>query len=270
MNEDSLSKLERLAKLKEQGVLTDAEFNMQKAAILQAEEKVEEEIQESKTYASKNVAQSTTVTPAHSQVTVKESNKSAWKWLAGIFIGLLLLSLLLPGNKQDLGNTTTTNLTDIDTSLSSTTPVPVEPSEPTNSWSYYSDTDKMGSKYHIASIDAKEPLEFDFPYNGGSIASFTVRKKKGETDIYLKVSKGQFISNSAEDGSARIRFDDGKPVTYSTSGAADYSSDIIFFNATSSLISKLKKSKKMVIEVEFYSEGTRQIEFNTAGFKWNR
>ncbi|WP_198175155.1 DUF4359 domain-containing protein [Spirosoma telluris] len=35
MNDDLLSKLERLAKLKEQGVLTDAEFEVQKAALLQ-------------------------------------------------------------------------------------------------------------------------------------------------------------------------------------------------------------------------------------------
>lgn len=199
----------------------------------------------------------------------KKSN--TWKWLLGGFVGLLVLGQL--GKNNDSGSSTATTdtsavmSTDTSTGLSETPGITAE-SKPQSAWSYYDGEDKMGAKWKTASVSATELLEFDFPYNGGSEATFTIRRKKGKTDIYLQVTKGQFITNVSDGGTCRIRFDSGSPKTYSTNGAADYSSDIIFFNSEQAILKRLKSAKKMVIEVEFYSEGNRQIEFDVANLKW--
>lgn len=142
------------------------------------------------------------------------------------------------------------------------------PSEPVSSWSYHDVEDKMTSKkIEFASITANEELQFDFPYDGGAIATFTIRKKNGSTDIYLQVSKGQF-NNTFEGGMIKIRFDNNPAKKYSYAGASDGSSDIIFINSVREVVNKIKSSKKMIIEAEFYNEGNRQIEFSIEQLKW--
>ena len=136
-------------------------------------------------------------------------------------------------------------------------------------WQYQEEEVKMTSKkIQFASITATELLIFEFPYDGGSVASFTIRKKPGSLDSYLRVSKGQFNS-TFEGGTVRIRFDENQPKRYSFSEASDGSSDIIFINSTKEIISKIKAAKHMIIEAEFYDEGHRQIEFNVANLKWD-
>jgi hypothetical protein len=135
-------------------------------------------------------------------------------------------------------------------------------------WVYTEREDKMTSrKNYFAEIDANELLRFNFPYNGGSIATLTIRSKGKSKDIYLQVSKGQFNSNS-DGGKLKIRFDDEIAKSYSYSTASSGSSDIIFIDNVSSVLEKIKKSKKMLIQVEFYQEGLRVIEFYTEGLKW--
>lgn len=136
-------------------------------------------------------------------------------------------------------------------------------------WEFTDETDKMTSKKkYYGAINATELLHFKFPYNGGVIATFVVRKKDGGTDTYLKISKGQF-NNTFDGGYVRVKFDSEDPKKYSFTGASDGSSDIIFISSSKNIITKLRTSKHMIIEAEFYNEGTRQIEFNTAGFVWN-
>ncbi len=156
-----------------------------------------------------------------------------------------------------------------DTTIALSTSTAEKPSETISAWSYSEDEDKMTSKkINYASVTAKDELEFDFPYNGGAVATFTIRKKNNRTDIYLQVSKGQF-NNTFDGGQIRIRFDENSPKKYSFSGASDASSDIIFINSTKDVISKIKVSKKMLVEAEFFNEGNRQMEFDITGLKWD-
>jgi len=136
-------------------------------------------------------------------------------------------------------------------------------------WSYATEKNKMTSgdiKY--ASIDANELLYFSWSHKGGATATFTVRKKEGENDIYLQVSKGMFNSNGSYANMLRIRFDDGQSFRVSYSRPSDNSSNTIFLGSVPTILNKLKKAKKMRIEVEFYMDGTRVIEFDVAGFTW--
>src|SRR5690606_34955026 len=76
-------------------------------------------------------------------------------------------------------------------------------------WDYSEDEDKMTSmKSYFAHKVANEVLEFDFPYNGGSVARLTVRKRSGLSDVMLRISSGQFKAGSYDNKTVRVRFGD--------------------------------------------------------------
>lgn len=141
--------------------------------------------------------------------------------------------------------------------------------EPKSRWVYSESEDKMGDSKKFAYVESDDLLQFQFPYDGGASSTLTIRKGPQGTDVYYKVSKGQILAaNSFDGGTVRVKFDDEKPMKIGVTGPSDHSSDIIFLDSTSKLIQKMKSSKRMVIEVEFFNEGNRQIEFNVEGLEW--
>lgn len=136
-----------------------------------------------------------------------------------------------------------------------------------NNWEYDSTINKMGENIKFARVKSTDLVYFDFPYSGGSRGAITIRKKRGDLDIYFTISKGQ-IDTGIDETYIRVKFDDDKPVTYSMSESEDGSSDILFFNNESAFLKKIKKSKKMVVEVPFYQNGFEQFEFKIRNLVW--
>ncbi|TCN63697.1 hypothetical protein [Acetobacteroides hydrogenigenes] len=138
-----------------------------------------------------------------------------------------------------------------------------------NNWNYSQEFDEMNSSTsYFAWSESTNTLDFQFPYEGGSSFTLTVRKNASGTNVYLKVSKGQFMTSVMGEESLRIKFDEEKPQSFSYSSAADGSSDIIFINSESRLINKLKTAKKIIIETTFYNEGKQKVYFNVEGLDW--
>ena len=141
---------------------------------------------------------------------------------------------------------------------------------PKENWSYSQDSDKMTSKIkYFATVDANEPLQLKAPYDGGVTATVTIRNMKGENEAMLQISKGQFLAG-VDGVDIQVRFDTLKAETYSCSGPSDYSSTVLFIQSSAKFIAHLKKAKKLLIGAEMYDNGVQQMEFNVAGFKWNR
>jgi len=140
--------------------------------------------------------------------------------------------------------------------------------ESAGGWSYNTDTDQLrGKTVFFASADSENSVDFDFPYNGGSTLSMTVRRhpKYGD-DVYFRISKGQFTCGiDACEGT--INYGDG-PQAISLTEPADNSSDTLFASNGSSVIAHLKKAKRIIIELPFYQEGNRQFTFETKGLNW--
>jgi hypothetical protein len=156
----------------------------------------------------------------------------------------------------------------INVSTSTATSAATEPATPTSAWTYSTEQDKMGGAAEIAQLNSPDVLDFDFPYNGGATAMLFIRKTPEHgTDVILMISKGQF-HNSYGNNNVRLRFDNEKPITVSYNESADASTDKIFLNGAQSIIGRLKKAKKLVIEAGFYQAGSRQMEFNVEGLKW--
>lgn len=144
----------------------------------------------------------------------------------------------------------------------------VKESEPKDNWEYSEDTNEMDdTKSYFANILAEDQLYFDFPYQGGTAVGLLIRKKSSGTDVILRISQGQFMSNY--NSNIKVRFDDDKPETYTFDEPSDNSSTVIFINNAKKFINRLKKSERLIIQCEFYNNGTQTIKFNTTGFVWD-
>ncbi|MCV2483633.1 hypothetical protein OD917_01760 [Flavobacterium sp. SH_e] len=137
----------------------------------------------------------------------------------------------------------------------------------TNKWEYHQSTDKMTSKaIKFAQIISNESLDLEFPYEGTNYGRLTLRKKDG-LDIYLSIDKGQ-ISGGYDNNYISVRFDEEKPIKFSYTEPQDGSSDLIFIDNEAKFLSKLKKSKKILISLPLYQAGNQILEFNTVDLKW--
>lgn len=151
-----------------------------------------------------------------------------------------------------------TAFTKIDTTIREKQKVPTK-------WNYQNATDEMTNKpIKIASIKANELLNFDFPYDGGVTATFAIRRNGKTLDAYLRISKGQFMDTSSG-GTVMIKFDKETAHQYSFVGAADHSSEIIFFNNEAKLLNKVRKAKRMLIAATFFREGNHVMAFDVEG-----
>jgi hypothetical protein len=148
----------------------------------------------------------------------------------------------------------------------STPPYTLPPSA--GKWVYEKRVDKSGSTVYKASFTSPGVLTFAFPYAGGSAATLTLRHKNDQTYLYLEVSRGQF-NRTFQGGKARIAFDSKPAKNYSFSAAENGRANIIFFDDEAKLIAQMKAARKMTIDVEFYAQGRRTIEFSTADLSWN-
>lgn len=136
-----------------------------------------------------------------------------------------------------------------------------------NTWEYRTETNSMGDEQKFYSVSSTDLVYLDFPYEGGSSGTITIRKKNGRIDaIMFLVSQGQ-IHTEYEGNYFRIRFDEEKPVNWSMSESATGSSDIMFFDNETALLNKIKKSKKVALEVPFYQNGCKHFVFNTENLK---
>jgi hypothetical protein len=136
-------------------------------------------------------------------------------------------------------------------------------------WRYSQETDPMtsGVKYY-AQIYSTTWLSFQFPYNGGSEVDLFIRNIDNQNELILRVSKGQFLSSFGLSSSVRIRFDQDQPISVSYNSASDGSTDVIFLDDPDQLIQRIKKARNFIIEVAFYQEGNKHLEFAYQDFKW--
>lgn len=134
-------------------------------------------------------------------------------------------------------------------------------------WKFSSSEDKMRrSITSYATLLSTNQLQFEFPYSGGATGSIILRKSaKHGHDVMLQVSKGQFAC--ALNCSINVKFDNGKIERYSVVEPSGGSTGIVFITAYDRFTKKLKNSKHLVIEAEFFQDGIHQIEFDTAGLE---
>lgn len=125
-------------------------------------------------------------------------------------------------------------------------------------WDFTISTDEMTDTKNIwATIRSDDYIMQDFPYEGRTYASITVRyMKKYGYDVLIEITKGQ-INGSSYHGTDYItaRFDEGSPKKYYFNNAADGSSDVVFLRSAQDFIKRCKQAKDIKIDVPIYQAG---------------
>lgn len=136
-------------------------------------------------------------------------------------------------------------------------------------WTYQTQKDAMrGNEDKYATIDASAPIKLDFPY-GEQTGQIVVRQSpKFGFDIMVGVPSGQVMCNSFQDTYISVKFDEGPVQRYSCTDAADGSNNMVFVQGAKGFLAKLRKSKRTVIEADFYQNGRQQMTFNSSNLKW--
>lgn len=136
-------------------------------------------------------------------------------------------------------------------------------------WNYSEAPDEMGrGTTKWAMVNSLNVFEFDFPYNKPQRARLELRKHpKYGRDVILSIERGQFLCG-IDNCIVSVRFDQGKPQTYSVLEPADNSTTSLFIQNYDRFVTNLRKAKKVYIEARFYQEGDRVFEFDTTGLNW--
>ncbi|MDT3705485.1 MAG: zinc-ribbon domain-containing protein [Thiobacillus sp.] len=136
-------------------------------------------------------------------------------------------------------------------------------------WNYQDSPDKMGrGTVKLAYVRSLNEVEFDFPYKEPQRATLQLRKHpKYGNDVILDIERGQFLCRL--DGCVvSVRFDQGKPLTFSAVEPEDNSTTTIFISNYDRFVKNVRKAQKVSVEAQFFQEGNRVFEFETAGLNW--
>jgi hypothetical protein len=136
-------------------------------------------------------------------------------------------------------------------------------------WTYSDDTDEMrGTKSSYASLDSENEVDLDFPY-GEQRGQLMLRKRPEDgLNVMFQVGNGQILCHSFTESHVSIKFDDGPVQRYRCTDASDGSNNVAFLSNERSVVERLKKSKRAIVEAEFFQKGRQQFMFETAGLNW--
>jgi len=196
-----------------------------------------------------------------------------WHFGLGAFVALILIGAVAePSSSADAASSGATANASSPTGEDATKPsagVAEKDKEPESEWHYSTEKDEMrGAESHYAQLEATNTIDLDFPY-GEQRGRILVRQSaQFGFDILVGVPSGQIMCNSFSNSHFNVKFDDGPIQRYGCTDASDGTSNMIFIQGSKGFLSKLKKSKKAVIEAEFFQNGMQQMVFNTANLKW--
>lgn len=142
--------------------------------------------------------------------------------------------------------------------------------KPVSKWRYSEDQDVMrrtATKY--AQLESKNSVDLDFPY-GVVHGRIVVRKRPAdESNVMFVVDKAETLCDSYVGNFISVKFDDGPIKRYNCNGGSVVSSEMSIIENASDFLDNLKRTKRTIIEAEFYQKGNQQFTFETAGLNWN-
>ncbi len=185
-------------------------------------------------------------------------------WWIIIFIVIVISIVTCVSNKNRSLSDDKEDTLDTDTvAVVDETILPSEPQKVT--WKISSEKDEMTDTQNTwAKIVSDNFISQDFPYEGYTYASITVRyMKKYGYDVLVSITKGQ-IDGREYYGTDYVtaRFDEGAPKKYYYNESADGSSDVIFIRNASDFIKRCKQAKDIKIDIPIYKAGRPVFVFH--------
>lgn len=150
-----------------------------------------------------------------------------------------------------------------------TKPEQVE-TKPASAWEYHTQKDEMrGAESQFAQLSGSNTIDLDFPYGEQRGRLMLRQSAQYGFDILVGVDSGQIMCNSFTNSHINVKFDDGPIQRYRCLDASDGTSNMVFIEGAKGFLPKLKKSKKIIVEAEFFQNGTQQLTFDTANLEWD-
>lgn len=125
-----------------------------------------------------------------------------------------------------------------------------------------SGTDELVVK--TATVRSTGSIRLGVPYTGDNFGHLSVRKTGDTTDIIFSVDKGKINSSPSKPG-IKVTFDNDKTLSFSGIVTTKDRSSSILFSDSKFFLQKLKNTRKLVIEVDFYPERGKMCEFDVSG-----
>jgi|SRR6185312_353306 len=140
-----------------------------------------------------------------------------------------------------------------------------------NHWRYFDEEDKMTSgKTHKAAVFSINKLQLKSPPDENTKIHLFIQNYEGANTFALVLDKGRFNETTDGNINLRIRFDEEQPAYYNFhSFKGNVNSAYLAYAEANKMIEKVKKAKRIRIELDFDNTGSQIIEFNVAGLKWD-
>lgn len=130
-----------------------------------------------------------------------------------------------------------------------------------------SDDAVSGKKFVVTTARSLNMISLDPPYSGIQSAHLSARKHpRFGSGLFISVEKGQ-LHCEYNNCYISVRFDGGDVRRYAVSKPSDMSSTTWFIDDHKEFSSRLAKSKKTFVELQFFRQGAHTVEFLTEGFK---
>lgn len=144
-----------------------------------------------------------------------------------------------------------------------------EAEEPESNWEYSTQKDEMrGAESRFAQLTGSNTITLDFPYGEQRGQMMLRQSPQHGFDILVGVQSGQIMCNSFTNSHVNVKFDDGPIQRYRCLDASDGTSNMVFVQGAKGFLAKLKKSKKVIVEAEFFQNGIQQLTFDTTNLEW--
>jgi len=135
-------------------------------------------------------------------------------------------------------------------------------------WEYHERRDELrGTIMHVACTNSLQLIHLGFPYHSQHLRLCIRSKAADDLDIYFVLPLGGQFS-CASDCRASIKIDALEVESHSASTSSDGSSNIIFVDEEPALLEKIKSGKKLLVETEYFTNGTQQVSFDISGLHW--
>jgi hypothetical protein len=188
---------------------------------------------------------------------------------AAAFILVGVTAPSTPANKAKVATTAADAATSQTNATAGATSDTSADAAPESKWDYQNDKDEMrGTSSKIAQITSDNVVDLDFPYGEVRGQLWIRQRPEDGLNVAFEVEKGQILCNNFTDSYVSVKFDDGPIQKFRCTDASDGSNNVAFLGNERRILSELKKSKRAIVEAEFFQEGRKQFTFDTAGLVW--
>lgn len=184
----------------------------------------------------------------------------------GIIFLIGIISSLVMGNDHQSNKNTNNQSEDSNATSTEKTKSVLQAQ---NNWTYDNKKDEMRNiETKYATNESLNELDLGFPYSHEKL-SILLRKKGNEASDIILEQDAQFNCHITEACIVKVKFDDGPIENFTVVGNDSGNNRSVFIDKSNLFLSKLKKSKMVIMEIPVFDKGSLQFKFDVSNLAWN-